>query len=96
VASIPTLTLRDGEVVPRLGMGTWHMGERASNRGAEVEALRLGLDHGMNLVDNRRDVRRRRRGKRGGRSDPRLARGRLRGDEVLSAPRLAAKAHRRV
>ena len=51
MASIPTLTLRDGEVVPRLGMGTWHMGERASNRGAEVEALRLGLDHGMNLVD---------------------------------------------
>jgi diketogulonate reductase-like aldo/keto reductase len=51
VATIPTLTLRDGEVVPRLGMGTWHMGERAANRAAEVEALRLGLDHGMNLVD---------------------------------------------
>lgn len=51
MATIPTLTLRDGEVVPRLGMGTWHMGERAANRAAEVEALRLGLDHGMNLVD---------------------------------------------
>jgi len=51
VASIPTLTLRDGEVVPRLGMGTWHMGERANNRAAEVAALRLGLDHGMNLID---------------------------------------------
>jgi diketogulonate reductase-like aldo/keto reductase len=51
VATNPTLTLRDGEVVPRLGMGTWHMGERAANRAAEVEALRLGLDHGMNLVD---------------------------------------------
>jgi len=51
VATIPTLTLRDGEVVPRLGMGTWHMGERAANRAAEVEALRLGLDNGMNLVD---------------------------------------------
>ena len=51
VASIPTITLRDGEVVPRLGMGTWHMGERAANRATEVEALRLGLDHGMNLVD---------------------------------------------
>ncbi len=51
MASIPTLTLRDGEVVPRLGMGTWHMGERAANRAAEVDALRLGLDHGMNLVD---------------------------------------------
>ena len=51
MASIPTLTLRDGEVVPRLGMGTWHMGERANNRAAEVAALRLGLDHGMNLID---------------------------------------------
>jgi diketogulonate reductase-like aldo/keto reductase len=32
-------------------MGTWHMGERASARAAEVAALRLGLDLGMNLVD---------------------------------------------
>jgi diketogulonate reductase-like aldo/keto reductase len=37
--------------MPRLGMGTWHMGERAYNRGIEVAALRLGLDLGMNLVD---------------------------------------------
>jgi diketogulonate reductase-like aldo/keto reductase len=51
VASIPNLPLRDGEVVPRLGMGTWHMGERAGNRAAEIAALRLGLDHGMNLID---------------------------------------------
>jgi diketogulonate reductase-like aldo/keto reductase len=32
-------------------MGTWHMGERASSRAAEVAALRLGLDLGLNLVD---------------------------------------------
>jgi len=37
--------------LPRLGMGTWHMGERAYNRAAEIAALRLGLDLGMNLVD---------------------------------------------
>jgi len=37
--------------LPRLGMGTWHMGERASHRAGEVAALRLGLDLGMNLVD---------------------------------------------
>ncbi|MFZ3322330.1 MAG: aldo/keto reductase [Usitatibacter sp.] len=36
---------------PGLGMGTWHMGEGASSRAAEVAALRLGLDLGMNLVD---------------------------------------------
>jgi diketogulonate reductase-like aldo/keto reductase len=43
--------MRDGEVVPRLGMGTWHMGERPANRAREIAALRLGLDLGMNLID---------------------------------------------
>jgi diketogulonate reductase-like aldo/keto reductase len=37
--------------MPRLGMGTWHMGERTSNRAKEVAALRLGLDLGMTLID---------------------------------------------
>jgi diketogulonate reductase-like aldo/keto reductase len=37
--------------MPRLGMGTWHMGERAANRAREVAALRLGLDLGMKLID---------------------------------------------
>jgi len=38
-------------MMPRLGLGTWHMGEDASRRAAEVAALRLGLDLGMTLVD---------------------------------------------
>ncbi|MGZ5032618.1 MAG: aldo/keto reductase [Usitatibacter sp.] len=37
--------------MPRLGMGTWRMGESAANRAAEVAALRLGLDLGLNLID---------------------------------------------
>ena len=37
--------------MPRLGMGTWHMGERAARRPPEVDALRLGLDLGMTLID---------------------------------------------
>ena len=37
--------------MPRLGMGTWHMGESRSRRGEEVAALRLGLDLGVRLVD---------------------------------------------
>ena len=45
------LTLRNGAAMPRLGMGTWHMGERATSRALEVAALRLGLDLGMNLID---------------------------------------------
>jgi len=37
--------------MPRLGMGTWHMGERAKDRAAEVAALKLGLDLGVSLID---------------------------------------------
>ena len=37
--------------MPRLGMGTWHMGEDRAARAAEVAALRLGLDLGITLID---------------------------------------------
>ncbi len=40
-----------GVEVPALGQGTWHMGERNSDRRAEAAALRLGLDLGMGLID---------------------------------------------
>lgn len=45
------LRLPGGGEMPRLGMGTWRMGERARDRAAEVAALRLGLDLGMTLID---------------------------------------------
>ena len=37
--------------MPRLGQGTWRMGEKARLRDQEVEALKLGLDLGMTLID---------------------------------------------
>lgn len=40
-----------GERVPALGQGTWYMGDRGSDRAAEADALRLGLDLGMRLID---------------------------------------------
>ncbi|MFH5925830.1 aldo/keto reductase [Roseomonas xinghualingensis] len=43
--------LPDGTEVPALGQGTWHMGERGANRRAEADALRLGLDLGLTLID---------------------------------------------
>ena len=43
--------LDDGTPMPRLGLGTWRMGERPAARSDELAALRLGLDLGMNLVD---------------------------------------------
>ena len=50
-SNIPTLKLPGGEIVPRLGQGTWHMGESARRRAEEVAALKLGLDLGMTLID---------------------------------------------
>lgn len=45
------VTLPGGEKVPALGLGTWRMGERASERANEVRALRLGMDLGLTLID---------------------------------------------
>jgi diketogulonate reductase-like aldo/keto reductase len=43
--------MTDGTVVPRLGQGTWHMGERGSDRRREADALRLGIELGLTLID---------------------------------------------
>lgn len=48
---LPTAELPSGEAVPQLGQGTWHMGESARKRAAEIAALRLGLDLGLTLID---------------------------------------------
>lgn len=37
--------------MPRLGIGTWHLGERRAARAGEVAALRLALDLGVSLID---------------------------------------------
>lgn len=46
-----SLRLRDGAVVPLLGQGTWHMGEKPQTQRQEAEALRLGVELGMTLID---------------------------------------------
>jgi diketogulonate reductase-like aldo/keto reductase len=48
---IRTTTLPAGEAVPILGQGTWKMGEDARRRADEVNALKLGLDLGVTLID---------------------------------------------
>jgi diketogulonate reductase-like aldo/keto reductase len=45
------VALSNGETVPALGLGTWHMGEKANARADEVKALHHGLDLGMTLID---------------------------------------------
>jgi diketogulonate reductase-like aldo/keto reductase len=49
--SLPVTKLPAGAAMPVLGLGTWRMGEKKSARRAEADALRLGLDLGMNLID---------------------------------------------
>ena len=46
-----TVTLKDGTRVPALGQGTWYLGDHADTRAREIEALRLGIDRGMTLID---------------------------------------------
>ena len=40
-----------GREVPAIGQGTWRMGEGRTDRRAEADALRLGIDLGMTLID---------------------------------------------
>lgn len=46
-----TIALPSGEVVPKLGQGTWGMAENPRRRASEIAALRLGIDLGMTLID---------------------------------------------
>jgi diketogulonate reductase-like aldo/keto reductase len=50
-AGIPTIKLPSGKVVPKLGQGTWGMGEDPRKRRQEVAAIELGLEIGMTLID---------------------------------------------
>ena len=46
-----SVSLRNGERVPALGQGTWHMGENRRHAAEEEKALRLGIELGMTLID---------------------------------------------
>ncbi|MDF2961653.1 MAG: glyoxal reductase [Paenibacillus sp.] len=46
-----TVKLPDGTELPRLGQGTWHVGDDPAKRKEEISALRLGVELGMSLID---------------------------------------------
>ncbi|KVK90660.1 aldo/keto reductase [Burkholderia sp. MSMB1498] len=48
---LDTVALPGGERIPKLGQGTWEMGERPATRAAEIAALREGVELGMTLID---------------------------------------------
>jgi diketogulonate reductase-like aldo/keto reductase len=43
--------LKDGKLVNAIGQGTWHMGEKHSEKTKEIKALQLGIDLGLTLID---------------------------------------------
>jgi diketogulonate reductase-like aldo/keto reductase len=49
--SIKSVKLPSGEAIPKLGQGTWYLGEDPNKRDSEIAALRLGLDLGLSLID---------------------------------------------
>ena len=51
VATMQAVELPSGDTMPVLGLGTWHLGEGRHPPQVEIDALRIGLDLGMTLVD---------------------------------------------
>lgn len=41
----------DGKFLPTIGQGTWYMGEGLQDENKEVNALKLGIELGMTLID---------------------------------------------
>jgi len=46
-----TIDLPGGETVPKLGLGTWYMGESAAAFDSEVAAVRHAMTRGIRLID---------------------------------------------
>lgn len=45
------ITFPNGLTAPRLGQGTWYMGDDPNKEKDEIKALRTGIDEGMTLID---------------------------------------------
>lgn len=45
------IKLKDGTLLPRIGMGTWLLGDKPENRQQEIEALQTGIDMGIKVID---------------------------------------------
>ncbi len=45
------IRLKSGDLMPRLGMGTWYLGEDMNTRAQEIEALKTGISEGIRMID---------------------------------------------
>lgn len=48
---LETLQLNDGSLIPKMGQGTWEMGEVESEEDLEIESLYKGIELGLRLID---------------------------------------------
>ena len=46
-----TIRLPDGTEIPKVGQGTWYLGEDPAKHDSEVETLRWGAQNGLYLID---------------------------------------------
>ncbi|MBD5560348.1 MAG: aldo/keto reductase [Clostridia bacterium] len=46
-----SVELKNGMKMPKLGQGTWRMGEKSNREQDEIECLRLGIELGITLID---------------------------------------------
>jgi diketogulonate reductase-like aldo/keto reductase len=51
VSTLPEIALPAGEAIPILGQGTWHLGQRRHTAAEETQALQVGIELGMTLID---------------------------------------------
>lgn len=49
--AIPKAILPDGSEIPRLGQGTWRVGENTQTEETEIQSLRTGIELGLGLID---------------------------------------------
>ncbi len=49
--TIPATPLPNGTLMPRFGIGTWRMGERASAAQAEIAVIKTAIERGVTLID---------------------------------------------
>ena len=49
--NLETIQLNDGSLIPKMGQGTWEMGERDDEEDLEIESLYKGIELGLRLID---------------------------------------------
>ena len=43
--------LKDGALMPKLGQGTWFLGEDKSKEQDEIKSIKIGIENNMTLID---------------------------------------------